>query len=49
VLEPGMVLCIETPFYTLGTFGLQVEDTVVIRPGGSETLMATPADLAIIS
>lgn len=48
VLEPGMVLCIETPFYALGAFGLQVEDTIVVRLGGSETLMSTPADLVTV-
>jgi len=28
VLEPGMVINIETPYYELGFVGLQVEDTV---------------------
>lgn len=49
VLEAGMVLCIETPFYVLGEFGLQVEDTIVIRPGGAESLMSTPADLRVLA
>jgi Xaa-Pro aminopeptidase len=48
VLEPGMVLCIETPFYALGAFGLQVEDTIVVREGGPETLMSTSADLLTV-
>lgn len=48
VLEAGMVLCVETPFYTLGAFGLQVEDTLVIRTDGAESFMATPADLVSV-
>ncbi len=48
VLEVGMVLCVETPFYTLGAFGLQVEDTLVVRPDGAETFMTTPADLVTV-
>jgi Xaa-Pro aminopeptidase len=48
VLEAGMVLCVETPFYTLGAFGLQVEDTLVVREGGAETFMTTSADLVSV-
>jgi Xaa-Pro aminopeptidase len=29
-LVPGMVLCLETPFYELGWGGMMVEDTVVV-------------------
>ena len=34
VLEPGMVLCIETPYYEVGWGGLQIEDTVVVTEEG---------------
>ncbi|UHD46367.1 Xaa-Pro peptidase family protein [Aureimonas altamirensis] len=38
ILEAGMVLCIETPYYELGRVGLQVEDMLVVRPDGAELL-----------
>src|SRR5438309_2868716 len=37
-LEPGMVVNIELPYYELGLGGLQIEDTLVIRPSGYELL-----------
>ena len=48
VLEEGMVLCVETPYYELGWTGLQVEDMVVVRAGGIETLMTTSGALRTI-
>ncbi|TKB79747.1 MAG: M24 family metallopeptidase, partial [Mesorhizobium sp.] len=41
VLEEGMVLCVETPYYEIGRWGLQVEDMVVVRQGGVERLTET--------
>lgn len=38
VLEEGMVVCIETPYYELGRIGLQVEDMLVVRAGGADML-----------
>lgn len=35
-LEPGMVLCLETPYYELGWGGVQVEDTVLVTDRGVE-------------
>lgn len=49
VIEEGMVLCVETPFYELGWCGLQVEDMVVVRAGGVETLMTTDGTLQVVS
>ncbi|MBO6720035.1 MAG: aminopeptidase P family protein [Rhizobiaceae bacterium] len=49
VLEAGMVLCVETPYYELGRWGLQVEDMVVVRPDGTERLMATSGDLMVVA
>jgi Xaa-Pro dipeptidase len=37
-LQSGMVLNIELPYYELGLGGLQIEDTIVIRPDGCEAL-----------
>ncbi|MER8944533.1 Xaa-Pro peptidase family protein [Mesorhizobium sp. M0959] len=41
VLEEGMVLCVETPYYEIGRWGLQVEDMVVVRQRGVERLTHT--------
>ena len=38
VLEEGMVLCLETPYYELGLGGLQVEDMVLVTSDGCELL-----------
>lgn len=45
VLESGMVINIELPYYELGVGGLQIEDTLVIRPGGFEMLTISGRDL----
>jgi Xaa-Pro dipeptidase len=47
-LEPGMVFCVETPYYEHGWGGVQVEDAIEITPGGSRTLTRSSQDLAII-
>ncbi len=49
VLEPGMVLEIETPYYELGFGGVQVEDTVLVTDAGCRLLTRTPRELAIVS
>lgn len=48
VLEPGMVLCIETPFYCLGWGGVQVEDTLLITSSGHRMLTKTSAELVLL-
>jgi Xaa-Pro aminopeptidase len=48
VFEEGMVLCVETPYYEIGRFGLQVEDMVVVRRDGVERLMTTSGDLMMV-
>jgi len=45
VLEPGMVINIELPYYELGLGGLQIEDTLVIQPGGYELLTIASRDM----
>lgn len=37
-LEPGMVLNIECPYYIIGKWGMNVEDTVVVTENGYEYL-----------
>ncbi len=38
VLEAGMVLCVETPYYVLGRHGLQIEETILVTEDGCERL-----------
>jgi Xaa-Pro aminopeptidase len=45
VVEEGMVLCVETPYYELGWAGLQLENTVVVRAPGAESLMSLGNEL----
>lgn len=45
VLEDGMVLCVETPYYQIGWGGMMVEDMIVIRPNGNECLTHLPREL----
>lgn len=47
LLEPGMTLCIETPYYEIGWGGLQIEDTIVVTDT-HETLMSTNRHLRIL-
>jgi Xaa-Pro dipeptidase len=48
VLEPGMVLEVETPYYEIGFGGLQVEDTVLITEDGYRRLTRTPRHLRVV-
>ncbi|HZU16859.1 MAG TPA: Xaa-Pro peptidase family protein [Candidatus Dormibacteraeota bacterium] len=49
VLEPGMVLEIETPYYELGFGGVQVEDTVLITETGCRLLTRSSRRLAVVT
>jgi Xaa-Pro dipeptidase len=42
------VICLETPYYRLGSFGLQVEDTFVVTDVGAERLTIAPRKLVEI-
>jgi Xaa-Pro dipeptidase len=48
VLEPGMVLCVETPYYEYGWGGIQVEDLVEVTATGAHVLTRSSRELAII-
>ena len=48
VLEEGMVFCIETPFYCIDKYGIQVEDMVAITATGIRRLNHTSNDLIYI-
>jgi Xaa-Pro dipeptidase len=49
VIEPGMVLCVEAPYYELGFGGLQVEDMVVVTEDGYEALSHLPRHLEVLA
>jgi Xaa-Pro aminopeptidase len=48
VLEPGMVFCVETPYYEHPWGGVQVEDAVEITAGGVRRLTRSSQDLQIL-
>ncbi|MCF8532322.1 MAG: Xaa-Pro peptidase family protein [Reyranella sp.] len=48
IVEEGMVMCVETPYYELGWCGLQREDTIVIRRDGAESFMTLSGDLMVV-
>jgi len=45
VLEPGMVLCLETPYYGDSVGAFQIEDMVLITRDGYENFNTMPYDL----
>lgn len=47
-LEPGMVFCVETPYYEHPWGGVQVEDAVEITPGGARMLTRSSQELQIV-
>lgn len=44
----GMVLCVEPPYYELGTGGIQVEDEVVVTSDGVDRLSECPDALRVV-
>lgn len=48
VIEAGMVLCVETPYYEVGRIGLQVEDMVVVTEDSYEPLSRSSRDLVVL-
>lgn len=49
IIEEGMVMCVETPYYEFGWCGLQVENTVVVRKDGVELLHDTDGALRVLA
>ncbi len=45
ILEEGMVINVETPFYQLGFTGLIVEDCIIVRKEGYELLSKLPREI----
>jgi Xaa-Pro dipeptidase len=48
ILEEGMVLNVETPYYELGFGGVQVEDTLVVTADGYRLLTKSDRDLFVL-
>lgn len=49
ILEPGMVMCFETPYYAWGIGGLQCEDVVVVTADGADIMCGLSRDLVELS
>ena len=47
-LEPGMVFCVETPYYEHGWGGVQVEDAVEITAAGARLLTRSSRELQLV-
>ncbi|MGD9093286.1 MAG: M24 family metallopeptidase, partial [Anaerolineales bacterium] len=45
ILEEGMVINLETPYYELGFGGIQIEETVLVTKNGCERITKHPMDL----
>jgi Xaa-Pro aminopeptidase len=45
VLEPGMVMAFETPYYVKGVGGFIIEDQVLVTANGAETMNSLPHEL----
>jgi Xaa-Pro aminopeptidase len=48
VLEAGMVLRVETPFYELGAAGLHVKETVLVNQGGAAVMNRSNRGLVVL-
>jgi Xaa-Pro dipeptidase len=49
ILEPGMLVNVEVPFYEIGFGGIQIEDTVLVTTDGSELLSDLERDLFVVA
>lgn len=49
IIEEGMVMCVETPYYEFGWCGLQVENTVAVRGNGVELLHNENGSLRVLA
>ncbi|MEF2967615.1 M24 family metallopeptidase [Paenibacillus sp. M1] len=48
VLEPGMLVCIETPYYGYGVGSVMIEDMLLITEHGNERLNKLTRDLVVL-
>ena len=49
ILEPGMVVNVEVPYYELGFGGMQIEDTAVVTDGAPFLLTRAARELRVLS
>jgi Xaa-Pro aminopeptidase len=49
LIEPGMVINVETPYYELGFGGVTVEDTMVITEEGFQFLTESSRELRVLT
>ena len=47
-LAAGMVITIEPGIYREGQYGIRIEDTVLVTPGGAEVLTPTSKQLLVL-
>jgi len=48
VLKPGMVFCLETPYYEIGWGGMMVEDAILVADDGCDVLSTSERGLRVI-
>ena len=48
ILEAGMVLRAETPYYELGAFGVTVKETVLVTRGGATVVNRSNRGLVVL-
>jgi Xaa-Pro aminopeptidase len=48
ILEEGMVVNVETPYYELGFGGVQVEDTLVVTKNGYQLFTKADRNLFVL-
>ena len=48
LLEPGMCLCLETPYYQLNLDGMMVEDTIVVTDKGYDPITTISRELFVL-
>ncbi|MDM8540157.1 Xaa-Pro peptidase family protein [Desulfococcaceae bacterium HSG9] len=48
ILEEGMVVNVETPYYEMGLGGIQLEDTILVTADGYRALTKSPRDLLVV-
>ncbi len=48
ILEEGMVVNVETPYYEMGLGGVQLEDTIMVTSDGYRPLTKSPRELLVL-
>ena len=48
IIEAGEVLCVEAPYYDIGSMGLAVRDTLLITSAGARAMNRSRHDLVVL-